>query len=98
MLIFGLMDPDRAAAVDILNERLRALVSSRPIERLSPHERAGVIILTKVTMSLLNPDDMGTLLQGELAVDAIGSATWGPVRVRGRSSVELLGLLKRGGL
>jgi hypothetical protein len=94
MVVHGWLDPEQTAAVELLKGTCDRLVSGRSLERLSPLERAGVIILTKATMSLLDPHDMETLLRGAHMVDAIGLATWGPSQKPRKSSVELLGFIQ----
>ena len=90
MLVHGWLDPDRAAAVELLRGRGAAIVASRPLGALSPLERAGLIIITKTQMSLLDPHDMETLLRGAHLVDQIGLATWGPNQRLKKSSVDIL--------
>lgn len=94
MVIHGWLDPDRAAAVELLRVRADRIVSGRSLEALSPLERAGVIILTKTQMSLLDPNDMETLLRGAHLVDKIGLATWGPNQRPSKSSVDVLDMLQ----
>jgi hypothetical protein len=94
MVVHGWLDPDRAAAVELLKGRADAIVSGRTLGDLSPLERAGVIIVTKTQMALLDPHDMETLLRGAHLVDQIGLATWGPNQRPRKSSVDVLDMLQ----
>jgi hypothetical protein len=79
---------DAEAVLDLLSRKVQSLVEDRSPDSMSPREKAGLIILTRLIIHQA-PDDWLGAAKGTALINALGWAEW-PKQPIQKSTTELL--------